>query len=169
MMYAIGSSRRQRGLAAVEMTIVMPVLLLLMLAIAEAGRMLYQYNTLTKAQRSGARLLATHLNYGQQAVLNDCPTLDDPVTPLPDNLMARARNLIVYGSELGGTDPVLPGLQTADISFCEAPALDEFQIHVQYDFTPMLFTSLPTFGAGDPINIDFTLDSAISMRVLGGS
>ncbi|GAA0790879.1 TadE/TadG family type IV pilus assembly protein [Marinobacterium sediminicola] len=163
------SGKRQQGLAAVEMTLVLPVLLLLLLATAEIGRMLYQYNTLTKAQRSGARLLATHLNYGQQAVLNDCPTLDDPVILLPDNLMARSRNLIVYGSELGGDEPVLPGLETADVSFCEVPALNEVQVHVRYDFSPMLFNSLPTFGLGDPVNIDFTLDSSISMRVLGGS
>ncbi|MBR9885635.1 MAG: pilus assembly protein [Oceanospirillales bacterium] len=158
--------QRQRGIAAVEMTLVLPVLLLLMLATAEVGRMLYQYNTLTKAQRSGVRLLATQLNYGQQDSLNECPTLGGT---LPNNLINRASNLIVYGSELGGATPVLPGLAVADVGFCAVPALNEVQIRVQYDFTPMLFNSLPTFGIGDPIPIDFPLDSAISMRVLGGS
>ncbi|MBV1786952.1 pilus assembly protein [Marinobacterium sp. D7] len=158
--------RRQRGLAAVEMTLVLPVLLLLMLATAEIGRMLYQYNTLTKAQRNGVRLLATQLNYGQQSSLEDCPTLGGT---LPDNLINRARNLIVYGAEGGGATPILDGLATANVGFCEVPALNEIQVHVEYDFTPMLFNSLPRFGSGADINIDFPLDSSVSMRVLGGS
>ncbi|MBA4501416.1 TadE/TadG family type IV pilus assembly protein [Marinobacterium marinum] len=161
--------RHQKGLAVVEITLVLPLLLLLMLATAEIGRMLYQYNTLTQAQRSGARLLATQLNYGQQLVLNVCPVTTASGTPLPDNLETRARNLIVYGAEPGGDEPVLPGLTAADVSFCAVPGLSEVQVHVQYDYSPMLFSQLPTFGLSDPVDIDFTLHSSISMRVLGGS
>ncbi|MBR9829229.1 MAG: pilus assembly protein [Oceanospirillales bacterium] len=161
---AKGRQKRQQGVAAVEMTLVLPVLLLLMLATAEVGRMLYQYNTLTKAQRNGVRLLATQLNYGQQSTLSECPMLGGT---LPDNLINRASNLIVYGSEVGAGEAVLPGLTTAGVGFCEVPALNEVQVHLEYDFTPMMFTQLPTFG-GDPIDLEFTLDSSISMRVLGG-
>lgn len=157
--------QRQRGLAAVELTLVMPLLLFLLLATAEIGRMLYQYDTLTKAQRNGVRLLATQLNYGQQSSLNDCPTTGGS---LPDNLMVRASNLIVYGAEGGGTTPLLPGLTTANVSFCEVPALNEVRVSVNYAFQPMLFSTLPTFGIGDPVAIDFPLISAIDMRVLGG-
>src|SRR4029453_7599797 len=50
------SSRiRQRGVATIEFAICAPILLLLMLATAEVGRMLIQYNTLNKAVRDGAR------------------------------------------------------------------------------------------------------------------
>ncbi len=161
------SKQRQKGLAAVEMTLVLPVLLLLFLATAEIGRMLYQYNTLTKAQRNGIRLLATQLNTGQQATLSDCPTLGGT---LPDNLMTRASNLIVFGTEVGDVaeNSILDGLTTADVGFCTDPATGEVQVQVQYDFTPMLFDQLPTFGLGDPIPIDFPLTSSISMPVLGG-
>ena len=159
------SLSRQRGLAAVELTLVMPLLLFLLLATAEIGRMLYQYDTLTKAQRNGVRLLATQLNYGQQSTLNDCPSTGGT---LPDNLMVRASNLVVYGTEGGGTTPLLDGLTTADVSFCEVPALNEVQVKVVYQFQPMLFDSLPSFGLGDPIAINFPLNSSISMRVLGG-
>lgn len=161
----VTSRRRQKGLAAVELTIVMPLLLLLMLATIEVGRMLYEYNTLTKAQRNGVRLLATQLNNGQQASLNDCP---DVGGTLPDNLITRASNLIVYGSELGGGTAILNGLTPDDVTFCEAAGLNEVQVHVAYQFSPMMFNSLPTFGYGDPIAIDVPLDSSISMRVLGG-
>jgi len=42
------------------------------------------------------------------------------------------------------------------------------QVQVQYDFAPMMFSSLPSFGLGDPVALDFPLTSSISMRVLGG-
>lgn len=161
------SYQSQKGLAAVEMTLVLPLLIFLFIATAEIGRMLYQYNTLTKAQRNGVRLLATHLNYGQQATLNDCPTLGGS---LPDNLITRASNLIVFGAESGGAaeDSILDGLTTTDVGFCTDPATDEVRVQVHYSFTPMLFDNLPTFGLGDPIPIDFPLTSSISMKVLGG-
>jgi len=156
--------RRQRGLAAVEVTLVLPLLLLLLLATAEIGRMLYQYNTLTQAQRDGVRLLATNLKYGQQAGLNDCSTFGGS---LPDNLMARAANLVVFGNEGGAGAPLLDGLEVGDVSFC-SPGSNEVQVQVQYDFAPMMFSSLPSFGLGDPVALDFPLTSSISMRVLGG-
>jgi hypothetical protein len=159
--------QRQKGLAAVEMTLVLPLLLLLFITTAEIGRMLYQYNTLTKAQRNGIRLLATQLNTGQQATLSDCPTFGGS---LPDDLITRARNLIVFGSEVGDAaeNSILDGLKTEDIRFCTDPITDEIQVQVQYSFTPMLFDQLPTFGLGEPIPIDFPLTSSISMPVLGG-
>ncbi|MBP3859681.1 MAG: pilus assembly protein, partial [Pseudomonas sp.] len=40
------SSRAQRGLAMVELALTLPLLVLLMLAFAEFGRMLFQYNSL---------------------------------------------------------------------------------------------------------------------------
>ncbi|WP_010321903.1 TadE/TadG family type IV pilus assembly protein [Marinobacterium stanieri] len=159
------SRKRQRGLAAVEMTIVLPVLLLLMLATAEIGRMLYQYNTLTKAQRDGARLLATNLKYGQQSSLSECPTFGGS---LPDNLSLRASNLIVFGNEAGAGNALLQGLTTADVSFCEVAGLNEVRVQVEYDFIPMLFDQLPDVGQGAPIPINFPLTSSISMKVLGG-
>jgi Flp pilus assembly protein TadG len=50
---------RQSGLAAVEFAITLPVLLLLMLGTAELGRMLSQYDTLTKSVRDGCRYVAS--------------------------------------------------------------------------------------------------------------
>ena len=47
-----------RGLAMVEFVIVAPLLMLLMLTVGEFGRVFFQYNTLTKAVREGARYAA---------------------------------------------------------------------------------------------------------------
>ena len=41
----------QRGLAMVEFAIALPLLVLMLLGIAEFGRLLYQYNTLLQASR----------------------------------------------------------------------------------------------------------------------
>ena len=49
------SPYRQRGIMSVEFIIVAPFLMLLMLGISEFGHALYQYNTLTKSVRDGAR------------------------------------------------------------------------------------------------------------------
>jgi len=48
------------GTAAIELAIALPLLLLTLLATAELGRMLSQYDTLNKAVRGGARYLATN-------------------------------------------------------------------------------------------------------------
>ena len=43
----------QRGLAMVEFAIALPLLVLMLLGIAEFGRLLYQYNTLLQAWKDG--------------------------------------------------------------------------------------------------------------------
>lgn len=49
-----------RGVAAVELAVVMIPLVLLVFGVAEFGRALYQYNTLVKAVRDAARTLSLH-------------------------------------------------------------------------------------------------------------
>jgi Flp pilus assembly protein TadG len=50
--------RRERGAAAVEMAIVLPVLLMIIFGIVDFGRMLNAQVTLTEAAREGARSAA---------------------------------------------------------------------------------------------------------------
>lgn len=75
--------RRQHGLAMVELVIVTPILLLLLLGVAEMGRALFQYNTLSKGVRDSARYYSTQ-------VFNS-------------NDIAGAKNLVNYGQTVGGT------------------------------------------------------------------
>ena len=49
---------KQRGVAMVEMVIVTPLLLMLLIGVAEMGKALIQYNTLNKSLRDAARLVA---------------------------------------------------------------------------------------------------------------
>lgn len=50
---------RRRGLAAVEMALVLPILLLLIMAVIEGGNAVYAWVTVQKAAQMGARYAAT--------------------------------------------------------------------------------------------------------------
>ena len=95
----------QRGIMSVEFMIVAPVLLLLMLCIAEFGHALYQYNTLTKSVRDGARYLASNSTVGNTG------------TVIIDSTdITETENLVVYGNTAGNGAPKVPGLSINDIT-----------------------------------------------------
>jgi len=81
--------RRQQGIAMMELVIVVPILMLIFLGVSEMGRALYQYNTLSKAVRDGARYYSTQ-------VFNS-------------NDIAGTINLVKYG-QVGVGTPLLPGV-----------------------------------------------------------
>lgn len=85
----------QQGLAVVEFAIILPVILLIALAVTEAGRAMYQYNTLTKSVQNGVRYLSDKAIDGS-GQLNITTTLEDDT-----------KNLVIYGDINGGT-PLLP-------------------------------------------------------------
>ena len=63
---------------------VLPLLLLVVFGITEFGRAYYQYNTLSKAIRNGARYMSSH-TYSSANLTN-------------------ARNMVVYGQTSGQRD-----------------------------------------------------------------
>ncbi|MFN8006881.1 MAG: TadE family protein [Terriglobia bacterium] len=87
---------RSGGQALVEFAIVLPFLLLVMFGITEFGRAYYQYNTLSKAIRNGARYLSSN-TYSSANLTN-------------------TQNLVVYGNTAGSGPPMLPGLTPAMIN-----------------------------------------------------
>lgn len=92
-----------RGAVAVEFAILLIPMLLMVFGVVEYGRALYQYNTLAKAVRDSARLLA-----------QNNPT--DADYPLAD-----AKCLAVYGHNAPCTSdetPLVPGLTTAMVYVC---------------------------------------------------
>jgi Flp pilus assembly protein TadG len=150
------SNGKQRGIAMTEFAIVVPIFLLLMLATAELGRALYQYNTLTKAVRDGARYLSVH-------------ALEAGVTG-PDKIDAAdktaAANLVAYGTVTEGDEPLLPGLSAGDVT-CEAIDDENVRCAAEYVYTPIFAGGLPTFGFGSgTLNTLFTFTSAVTMRAL---
>jgi hypothetical protein len=91
-----GIGHDERGVQLLELAIVLPLFVILFAATAEFGRYFYEYTTLSKAARVGARYLVT------QKV--DCAQAD------------LARNLVVYGNTAGTGSPILPGLLTSNVS-----------------------------------------------------
>jgi Flp pilus assembly protein TadG len=147
--------RASRGIATVEFAICAPVLFLLMLATAEFGRVLFQYNTLTKAVRDGARYAAINasIDAGGTRVVNITPEIRD-----------RTRNLVVMGNIAGTGTPLLPGLTVDNVTVSNAGNGFVSIAVTTYEYTPMLGPTLPTLGLGDPINLRVPLRATVVMR-----
>lgn len=145
----------QRGLAMVEFTIVLPVLLLLLLVTAEFGRLLYHYNSLTQSVRDGVRYVSEHsLNGTTGLVVLDADLID------------ATRNMVVYGRPDGGGEPVLRGLTTAAVAVT-SPDLAHVTVTVlEYQYQPMIAPALPSFSSEPPVAMSFPLRAGITMRAL---
>jgi Flp pilus assembly protein TadG len=76
---------RHRGLAIVEFVIVLPILLLMLFAVAELGRAIFQYNTLTKAVRDSARYYSVNTTdtAGATSLVQYDKLTGNPLLPLP--------------------------------------------------------------------------------------
>ncbi|MBI5908264.1 MAG: pilus assembly protein, partial [Burkholderiales bacterium] len=95
---------QQKGVAAVEFAILLPMLLLIAFGITEFGRAMYTYNTLVKATRDAARYAMARQPGGVADAGTQC--------------------MAVYGKETcnPGTDvPLAPGLTMAMVSICDWP------------------------------------------------
>ena len=90
--------RDEQGVQLVELAIVLPILILLFGAVAEFGRYFYEYTTVAKGARAGARYLASK-----------------SATSTTNDWEAFAKNIVVYGNTAGTGDPILPGLSVANV------------------------------------------------------
>lgn len=148
------ASAAQRGAAVVELAIALPVLLFLMLAVTEVGRILFQYNTLTKANRDATRFLANNATLGSTDVIL--------ITPV---VAQRTSNLAVYGNINGTGQPLLDGLSTGDVKVF---AVDTVHVRVSmtYSYQPLFGATLPSFGIGDGTAMNIDMASSVVMRAL---
>lgn len=147
--------RYQRGLATVEMAIALPVLLLLLFALAEVGRLINQYDTLDKAVRDGARYAASVSSPGTTGFVS-----------ITSTMQTHIQNLVVYGNIDGTGSALLPGLTPSDISVSATGGNLYVEVSATYTYEPILGASLITFGLGTPIRLDVPLTSVCVMRAL---
>lgn len=144
----------ERGLAIVEFTLIVPILLILLIAVGEFGRAFWHYNTLTKSVEDGARYIAGRALLGSTGVVNISPTLQ-----------AEGRNLVVYGNVMAAGNAMLPGLTTAHVTVANA-GLGNITVTAAYPYAP-LFGFVPGFFYGPGANVaGVTLRTAVSMRAL---
>lgn len=146
----------QGGVAMVEFAIALPLLLLLLLGVAEFGRMLFHYNGLLQASRDAARYAA---GQAWNATLGK--------VDLNADLQAATRNVAVYGvpKTTAGFSAVVPALNTGHVTVQQAPGDNRYiQVSIAYPFQPVLGV-LPTFY-GDDIPLSITLNASVVMRAL---
>jgi Flp pilus assembly pilin Flp len=117
----------QRGAALVEFALLLPFLIILLVIVAEMGRAIMTYDTLTRSVRDAARYLSMQAQ---------------------DTGKTQARNLVVYGKTDPKAEekvPVVPGLTLDEVDdptwdpAGSAPAIITVSIKVSgYSFTPMI-------------------------------
>jgi len=144
----------QKGVAMVEFAIALPLLLLLLLAIAEFGRMLYHYNNLLQANRDAVRYLAGkswNTTLGQVVI--------------DSGLSATTKNLAVYGVPVAQPgNEVVPGLSTADVTV-DTVGTQHVEVSTSYVFQPVIGNGLPAL-IGDAIPLNISLVATTVMRGL---
>jgi len=145
-------TQRQRGIVAVETVIVLPVVLFLLLAVAEFGNAILQYNVLTRAVRDSARYVASDAG-ANAGVVN-----------LTAEKITTARNLAVYGTSTPGT-AVLPGLSTANISVALVNTND-VSVSAQYQYQPLFAGNIPALVGVGNAGGTFTMNAQVIMRIL---
>ena len=154
------SHYRQRGIMTVEFILVAPLLMLLLIAISEFGHALYQYNTLTKSVRDGARYLAVNTTVGNTSIVIDSTDITE------------TGNLVVYGNTAGSGSPKLPGLSVSDITISclgggtACPGVDHVVVAAQYPYRSIMGATLAMFGYGADVSLGLTLTSTVTMRAL---
>jgi Flp pilus assembly protein TadG len=93
--------RSARGVAAVELALLLTPLLVMLFGVTELGRAIYSYNTLAKTVRDAARHLSQH-------------------GPGDAVIAAEARCLAVYGTTDCTGTVLAAGLSTDQVVLCDA-------------------------------------------------
>ena len=142
-------TRDESGLQLVEVTLVIPIFLILFAATAEFGRYFYEYTTLAKAARAGSRYLS--------------------IVPVQSTEDTAAKNIVVYGNPAGSGSPILTGLSTSQVVITRqggVPILPETVTVriVGYKHQPIFDLGKLTKVVGLSMNVD--VKPSVTMRYL---
>ncbi len=139
----------ERGTQLVELAIAIPIFVLLFAATAEFGRYFYEYTTLAKASRAGARYLAT-----------------SAVNATEDG---TAKNIVVYGNAAGTGSPLIPGMTTGNVVITRAGGVPTLPQTVKVQITS--FKHQPIFDLGKitkitSLSMNVDVKPSVTMRYL---
>lgn len=147
--------KSQRGLAMVEFSISMLVVLFLMMVAVELGRLLFSYTILTQQVRAGAR-------YASINALSPALVLEVA------SVRAETQQVVVTGQTQGGA-AVLNGLTTSDVTvngvFPAGASKPHVIVSASYTYTP-IFPVIPTFWGGADFAFNNVLNSSTTMRAI---
>jgi len=143
--------RHDRGASLAELAILVPILVLLVAAVAEFGRFFQQYTTLAKSTRTAARYLSNH--------------------PFPEN-QNTVRSLVVCGKlTCASGEALVPGLTTANVCIesTGSPKIETVTVSIPRTggagACAQPFNYQPFFNIGALLNTGFTFTPAISPSV----
>ena len=137
-----------------EFVIAVPLMLLVMFAVAEIGRALVQFDTLSYAVRSSARFVSEHAIAGTTGVID-----------ISDVIRQQAQLLAVYGNTAGSGTPRLPGLVAGNIAVNQVGQHD-IEVSAQFPYQPIIGAVLPSFGSGGGVPLSFTMRINVRMRAI---
>ncbi len=149
------AAHKVNGIAAVEMAIVLPLVLLLLLPVGEMGRAFVQYSRRAHRVQAAARHVAENAMSGTTGV----PTL----TP---QLLLEAQNVVVFGTPAGVGSPAVPGLAPGAV-FVSVDSSGIVRVQLTYAYQPAAGGLLPMLGFGNDIRIDsISLKPQTTLRAL---
>lgn len=136
--------KRQKGVAAVEMVIILLPMLILCFGIIEIGRALYFYDGLVKSTRGAVRYLTAQ-------------NLKSPPSGVTaDSIRVKARSLAVCGAfDCTSLPSVVPGLTLAHVRVCDPVACPGTHSSVA---TGQGSADLVTVAIGGPGATPYTFD-----------
>ena len=157
-LHAFKRAQAQQGVALVEFTLVLPVLLLMLLAFGEFGRMFYQYNLLLQASRDADRFVASQAWNSTLGAVS-----------LSSTLQTQTKNVAVYGVPANTGTAVVSGLTTANVVVA-AVGIDHVRVTITYTFCPVIGSgnctgAIPGFF-GNQISLSIPLVATTVMRAL---
>ncbi|HEX8175689.1 MAG TPA: TadE family protein [Pyrinomonadaceae bacterium] len=142
-------ARNERGVQLAELAIILPLFLMLFAATAEFGRFFYEYSTLSKAARSGARYLAS------AEVSSDEDT--------------RAKNIVVYGNPEGTGSPVIKGLKAANVDIIRSGGTASLPLTVKVQIKDYKYQPIFDLGAltkNPSLSLNVAVKPSVTMRYL---
>jgi Flp pilus assembly protein TadG len=149
--------RRQRGFALVEFVIAAPILLLLTFASFEFSHYLLEYNRLNDAVNNAAAWAATQALQGSDGVLASGSAWT--------TLAGQTQNMVVYGNAAGTGTPMLPSLNTGEVSVTQNTSNNDVTVSVAYPYISLFGGAIPTFMGGS-ISTTYTLSITATMEAI---
>ena len=146
----LGRFRRdEHGVQLIELAIVIPIMLLLFAAVAEFGRYFYEYTTLAKGARLGARYLVSK-----------------SITSATTDWKSNAKKIVVYGNTSGTGTPILTGLSVDNVDVQYVGGTTGIPDMVKVSIINYPHTSVFDLGKLTSVSLNVNVKPSVTMRYL---
>ena len=93
----------ENGIATIEFAVTAGFFLLMIVAVVAGGHFFWTHNAIVESTRRGARYAANSCNPAD----SNCPGRDE--------VLDRVKNMVLYGTDTAGTEPLVPNLQKSQV------------------------------------------------------